>query len=208
MNKVVYSIVYMFIISFFFTALVSVVKISNADKIKRNQQLKLQRTILQVLQITVDPELLSDALVSLFENRVKTIEDKGTFIYVGYEPDGETIKAYAFPVSGSGFWGTIYGMVGVNSTAEKILGVSFYKHSETPGLGGRISENWFTDQFKGLPLIPHSGDKKLFSMKPENDRKTPNELDAITGASGTSRAVELFLNHDLNMFLNRFKTIS
>jgi Na+-transporting NADH:ubiquinone oxidoreductase subunit C len=108
-----------------------------------------------------------------------------------------------FPVGGQGFWGPIKGMVAVDPKAERLIGVAFYEHSETPGLGARITEAWFKNQFKGLKLMPIKGDKKIFYLKPSGSGKGPNQLDAITGASRTSQAVERFLNRDLNMFLTK-----
>ena len=108
-----------------------------------------------------------------------------------------------FPVGGPGFWGPVSGMVAVNPQASRILGIAFYKHSETPGLGGRITEEWFTNQFAGIPLYPIEGEKKIFYLKPQGGKQAPNELDAITGATGTSRAVESFLNQDLDHFMKQ-----
>jgi Na+-transporting NADH:ubiquinone oxidoreductase subunit C len=92
-------------------------------------------------------------------------------------------------------------MVAVGPNATKILGLAFYRHSETPGLGARMTEDWFTKQFSGLSLYPITGQKKIFYLKPEGTGKDPNELDAITGATNTSAAIESFLNRDLDQFL-------
>jgi Na+-transporting NADH:ubiquinone oxidoreductase subunit C len=95
-------------------------------------------------------------------------------------------------------------MIAVDPTASKVLGISFYSHSETPGLGARISERWFTEQFQGLKIHPVEGNKEIFYLKPEGTGQAPNELDAVTGATGTSRAVETFVNQDLDRFLRDF----
>ena len=58
-------------------------------------------------------------------------------------------------------------------------------------------------QFKGLRLFPIQGDKKIFYLKPAGSGKAENELDAITGATGTSRAVEAFLNKELDLFITK-----
>jgi Na+-transporting NADH:ubiquinone oxidoreductase subunit C len=92
-------------------------------------------------------------------------------------------------------------MVGIDPQATKVLGLAFTKHSETPGLGGRITESWFTDQFKGLPLHPIESNQNIFYLKPQGTGKAANELDAITGATNTSSAVQAFLNQDLDYFL-------
>jgi Na+-transporting NADH:ubiquinone oxidoreductase subunit C len=200
-KKRFFSVLYMFLITLFFTSVVSAVKLLNEERIETNQRVKLQRIVLQVLGMPGDKEASDLDVVQTFEARVKRIKVKDKNIYVGYEKDGKTIKGYAFPVGGAGFWGPIFGMVAVDPKASKILGIAFYRHSETPGLGARMTEDWFTKQFVGLPLYPVEGDKKIFYLRTAGAKKGPNELDAITGATGTSRGIEAFLNEDLDRFL-------
>jgi Na+-transporting NADH:ubiquinone oxidoreductase subunit C len=206
MKKQVLSVVYMFLITLFFASLVSAVKVLSERKIESNQALKLQQIVLKVLGIPVEKRISDEDLMQLYRMRVKNIEVQETTLYVGYEEDGRSIAGYAFPVGGPGFWGPIQGMVGVDPEGTKVLGIAFYKHSETPGLGGRITEDWFADQFKDLPLHPIEGDRNIFYLKPEGTAKAPNELDAITGATNTSSAVEAFLNHELDYFLRELWT--
>ena len=201
MKKQVLSVVYMFLITLFFASLVSAVKLLSEGKIEFNQAIKLQRIILKVLTIPVEEGTSDESLLQLFKERVKSIEVGQKTIYVGYEEDGRTIRGYALPVGGPGFWGPIQGMVGIDPQASKILGSAFTQHSETPGLGGRITERWFTDQFEGLPLHPIEGNRNIFYLKPEGTGKAANELDAITGATNTSSSVQAFLNRDLDYFL-------
>ena len=201
MKKQALSIVYMFLITLFFASLVSAVKFFNEKKIETNQIVKLQRIILKVLDIPVQEAISVDELTRLFTAQIKEIQAGHKTLYIGYEQDGLTIRGYAVPVGGPGFWGPIEGLVGVTPDATKVLGLAFYKHNETPGLGGRITEDWFSDQFRGLPLFPIEGGKNIFFLTPERAQKEPNELDAITGASNTSSAVEDFLNQELDYFL-------
>jgi Na+-transporting NADH:ubiquinone oxidoreductase subunit C len=204
MKKQLRSVVYMFLISLFFASLVSAVKQLNDKKIASNQALKLQRIILKVLDIAPETYTTDDRISRLFMERVKDIQVDERTLYVGYKEDGQTILGYAFPVGGPGFWGPIQGMVGINPEVTEVLGLAFYKHMETPGLGGRITEDWFSSQFDGLRLFPIKGDQKIFYLKPEGTTGAPNELDAITGATNTSAAVETFLNEELDYFLKEF----
>ena len=206
MKKQLRSVVYMFLISLFFASLVSAVMYLNEKKIVSNQALKLQRIILKVLDIAAEKNTADDQISRLFLERVKDIRVGDRILYVGYGEDGHTILGYAFPVGGPGFWGPIQGMVGVDPDATKVLGIAFYKHTETPGLGGRITEDWFSDQFNGLRLFPIEGDQKIFYLKPAGTTGAPNELDAITGATNTSSAVEAFLNDELDYFLKELWT--
>ena len=185
--------------------MVSAVKYFNEERILTNQKVKLQRIILKVLGIPLAVNATDEDLVRMFGTRVRSIEVHGKRLYVGYEEDGQTIMGYAFPVEGPGFWGPISVMAGVDSEAAKILGIEFYRHSETPGLGGRIREEWFQNQFAGLDLGENVKEGKIFRLLPSGSRKAPNELDAITGATQTSIAVEVFLNRELKRYVTELR---
>lgn len=201
MNKAFRSVAYMFLISLVFTALVSAVKVTQDDRIAHNRAVKLQRVILKVLNLPLKKGMSDGEAQHLFDRRVRPLEVRGRTMYVGYEADGRTIKGYVFPVGGPGFWGPIFGMAAVTPDAGQVLGLAFYKHSETPGLGARISEPWFTDQFKGLPLQSRAAGQKFFYLKPAGTSRAADELDAVTGATRTSAAVETFLNREFERFL-------
>jgi Na+-transporting NADH:ubiquinone oxidoreductase subunit C len=198
--KKAYAILYMFLVTFCFTSLVSAVKYINEGRIDRNREIKQQKVILGVLNIQTGENRSDREIVELFQRRVRTAQVEGEKIHFGYRQDGKTIQGYAFAVTGPGFWGPIYGVAAVGPDASEIIGIAFTKHSETPGLGGRITEKWFTEQFKGLRLQPDREGGPLFSLVAEGKDKSGNDLDAITGATMTSQAVSRFLNKDLQHF--------
>jgi electron transport complex protein RnfG len=68
-------------------------------------------------------------------------------------------------------------MVGFD-TDKKIINISVLKQKETPGLGTKIKEPKFKDQFKGK-------DPASFKMAVKKDG---GEVDAISAATITSRA--------------------
>jgi Na+-transporting NADH:ubiquinone oxidoreductase subunit C len=92
-------------------------------------------------------------------------------------------------------------MMGVDPELKRVIGIAFYRHSETPGLGGRITENWFKKQFAGKKLIPGGKDQKYFYLVPPGTTQAENELDAITGATGTSRGVERLVDENVKDYL-------
>jgi Na+-transporting NADH:ubiquinone oxidoreductase subunit C len=197
-----FSVAYMFGLTFFFTALVSIIYEVNEERIALNEEIKVQRIILEVLGIKPEPEATHIRVKEIFERRIKVEEREGRVIYRGFAEDRKTLVGYAFPLYGPGFWGPIYGMMGVDPQLERVMGVAFYRHSETPGLGGRITEAWFKKQFSGKRLVPRGGDGKYFSFVPPGTARAYNEVDAITGATGTSRAVERFVNENLKDYLS------
>ena len=95
-------------------------------------------------------------------------------IYIIYQ-DSEII-GYAFLATGKGYGGKINILVGVdeNFAIEDVVIIS---NTETPGLGSKITESSFTDQFKGMA----TEDVAL--------KKDGGEVDAITGATISSKAV-------------------
>jgi Na+-transporting NADH:ubiquinone oxidoreductase subunit C len=134
----------------------------------------------------------------------------------GAEPawrDGEKVLGYAFEVQGVGFWATIRGLLAVDAELERIIGLQILEHSETPGLGGRIAEEEFQEQFNPGGQ-PGGQEKLLLEPPPEGGQwiyishATPSEgsrtwnrhVDAISGATGTSVAAEKFLNRDIARF--------
>ena len=205
MNRIIRSVLFMFVMALVFTTIVTLVKITNEKRIEINRKIKLQRTIVNVLGLNEGKQLIPEKIAEIYNRRIKEGKIGNRTIYTCYEEDGKTIAGYAFPVEGPGFWGPIYAMAAVNPDATRLLGVSFYRHSETPGLGGRISENWFSGQFKGLSLKLSGNEKQYFYLVPEEDKKRGNDLDAITGASRTSDAVETFLNRELKTVVDEIK---
>ena len=210
MKERVFAIIYMFIITLVFTSMVSAVKYFQNERIQTNEKVKLERIILKVLNISLNKHASNQETINAFENSIKKTTIQGKSIFIGYDQNNKTIKGYAFPVSGPGFWGPVFGMVAVDEKAEKVIGLAFYRHSETPGLGGRITEDWFQEQFKGLRLKKIGKTDYIFYLRPEGTKKEPYELDAITGATMTSRSVEKFLNEELEEFIRntRNKLIS
>jgi Na+-transporting NADH:ubiquinone oxidoreductase subunit C len=200
MKKAALSVLYMFLLTFFFTGVVSAVKYANDDRIARNEAIKLQKVILGVLGIKVAEEASAEEILEVFDKRVETVAADDTTVYVGYDPDGG-VRGYAFPVGGAGFWGPVRGLAAVDPLGEKMIGLDFYSHSETPGLGGRMTEDWFKNQFRDLKLRPADKHEQFFQLTESADKSDPRQLDAITGASRTSDAIETFLNRTLHRFL-------
>ncbi len=64
---------------------------------------------------------------------------------------GGKTQAIAYSAAAKGYHDLIEVMVGVDPEG-KLTGISIMTHTETPGLGARIVEPDFTDQFAGLDL--------------------------------------------------------
>ncbi len=155
-----------------------------------NEKAERVSNILRVLGVQVSPDARAAELLELFEARVEVKESPSLTMYVSRDED-DTVQAVAVPFSGPGLWGPIDGILSLESDMKTIRGVSFYKHEETPGLGGEIASQWFQNQFKGKSIEASDG---VPGMKVLPGASAANEVDAITGATMTCDKVEAMLN--------------
>ena len=111
-------------------------------------------------------------------------------------PDGmEGVVVY---VDGKGLWGPIWGYVVMDENMSEIKGVTFSHKSETPGLGANIAEPEFEDRFVGKKLRDGDGNfKPLQILKGGGHSDDPHGVDAVSGATITSRGVENMLSQSL-----------
>ena len=103
--------------------------------------------------------------------------------------DDGSIK-YVLPVYGAGLWGPIWGYIAVNDDGNTIYGANFSHEGETPGLGARIAEQPFQDEFVDKHLFVEGAFKSVAVLK--KGQKATNgaeQIDALTGATITSRGV-------------------
>lgn len=191
-----YPIIFMILITAFFTLVLSLLNYTTKDVIAQNAQTDEWKTLLYVFDIDY-PEDDDKRIEELYEKHLEQLEVEDTTIYKA-EKDGKEL-GYAFPVEGNGLWGTIEGYAAVDKNVSTLLGVDFVSHSETPGLGGRIDEMWFKDQFRDIDLEGQS--ENYLEYKPATD----GNIDAITGATLTSKSVKNILNEDIEEFKSIMK---
>lgn len=107
-------------------------------------------------------------------------------LYVIESSQGQ-VAAVIVPVRGLGYASVIKGYVALAGDARTILGVEFYEHGETPGLGARIDDPAWKAQWAGKQAFDDAGTPIIEVVKGE--ARTDTQVDAITGATRTSDAV-------------------
>jgi Na+-transporting NADH:ubiquinone oxidoreductase subunit C len=171
MKKALWSVVFMLLLSCVCAGVLAAIKISTDERVIQNEKAALQREVLAAFGLPDD--------VSKFDSQVRTVGNNWRLTRTG---------ATAFRISGMGFWAPIHAVVALDAEKTTILGIRFFRHGETPGLGGRISEPWFMRQFEGKRL-----DSPIRLVMPGGS-KGENDVDGITGASETTRKVEELIN--------------
>ncbi len=105
------------------------------------------------------------------------ILEDGTSVVAALDDAGNTIGHVVVNTT-KGYGGDISVMTGVDSEG-KVTGVNILSHAETAGLGAKAAEQDFRDRFVG----------HIFGITVSKDKAGDNSIDAITGATITSRAV-------------------
>jgi len=194
-KQVLYPVVFMIVITAIFTTALALINELTIDRIKALEDTKQKQTILYVFGIEA-PDNQAD-VNKAFNQYIETEVKDNETIYKATQ-DG-TELGYAFEITGSGLWGSILGYAAVNQDFTQVLGIDFVTHSETPGLGGRISELWFKEQFRAVQIDPEKKDIVTYRPAPKGN------VDAITGATLTSDAVRNIINEDIMSFINRME---
>ena len=114
--------------------------------------------------------------------------------------DSSNSLGFALPYEGNGFQGKIRLMVGVGYDLQTLTGMQVLEQLETPGLGTLVVEEPFTKQFIGLVASPQVNWIK--GAPPA----TPNEIQTVTGATISSKAVVFIINDGLNRLRDYQKT--
>lgn len=182
-KPLVYPVVFMILLTALFTFLLAFINASTIDEIERQEELSIQRSILYIFDIPYK-ELDDRDITKRYTQNISSSIEKNRKIYRYTLND--TIKGYAFEFSGSGLWGTITGHIAFTPSFDQILGVNFIRHSETPGLGGRIDEVTYKDQFRSISVM--TGDPLIYRPA------TNGNIDSISGATLTSKAVKDIIN--------------
>lgn len=102
-----------------------------------------------------------------------------------FNKDGQNITV--IPCYGAGLWGAIWGYIALDGDLKTIIGAYFDHASETPGLGAKIKDDPnFRAEFEGKQ-IDYNDDPAFEVVKGGADPDDVNAVDAITGASITSK---------------------
>jgi Na+-transporting NADH:ubiquinone oxidoreductase subunit C len=158
---------------------------------RQNEEADRVRNLLFVLEVPLPQDANAETLTRISKTSLRegTLGGEPIFEYFPDMPPTGTPDAVAIPFSGPGVWGQIHGILALESDLVTIRGVRFYKHEETPGLGGEIGTAWFQEQFAGKKLVSASGTAE-FRVAGRAETNAQNTVDGITGATMTSLRVQ------------------
>ena len=142
------------------------------------------------LKAAKDPKLSTVLKGSEDVAGIKRQEHYSTVYMV--EKDGQ-VQTLILPVRGYGLWSTLYGFIAVKGDLNTVVGMGFYQHGETPGLGGEVDNPKWKGQWPGKTLFDEAGKPAIRIVKGNVDPASPDakhQVDGLAGATLTSNGVD------------------
>lgn len=125
---------------------------------------------------------------------------------------GKKVESLIFPVEGKGLWSTLYGFLALDADARTIRGITFYKHGETPGLGGEVDNPRWKALWPGRKAFDDNWSPKIGVKKGQAGpaKEDPYNVDGLSGATITSRGVTHLVQfwlgeHGFGPFLKQYR---
>lgn len=164
--------------------------------IQENRAEALRQAIYKVLPGTekIEPfAVKGDGLVA-FQGAVGA-PTKEQVVYRGVDANGKAV-GFAIPAEGAGFQDAITLIYGYDPSNKTVIGMEVLESRETPGLGDKIAfDPAFKKNFEALEVEP-----EIVLVK-KGEKTKPNQVDAITGATISSRAVVKILRESTTHFV-------
>lgn len=115
--------------------------------------------------------------------------------------DDDSIRFMVLPVHGYGLWSTLYGFLALEGDGKTIVGLSFYEHAETPGLGGEVDNPKWKAQWAGKIAYGEDWTPEAEVVKGTVNAGNPDskhQVDGLAGATLTSVGVTQMLRYWLS----------
>lgn len=112
-------------------------------------------------------------------------------VYLAKNDQGE-FDTIILPVHGYGLWSTLYGFLALKTDTTTVVGLGFYEHGETPGLGGEVDNPKWKALWPGKQVFDDQGQVDIKLIKGSVDPNSPDaehKVDGLAGATLTSNGV-------------------
>ncbi|MDP6923239.1 MAG: FMN-binding protein [Candidatus Scalindua sp.] len=155
-----------------------------------------KKDVRKVFNKNISRKNTSDIYIPELSSNLPKMDKTGKEVFLYYK--GRSLEGIGFITTKLGYGfnkaADISLFICVGPDLETIKGIEVLDHTETPGLGGRMTEEEFKNQFVGKKLKPR------LSLVRGRESVGPNEVHAITGASYTSKGIEKIINEAMGAF--------
>jgi len=209
-NKNLYTIIYSTVLVIVVAVVLALASYLLKDRQQRNVAIETKLMILRSVHLGRNADKAKDKATYIEQEYAKYITDssitegdKNLPIYICRLENQE--KFYIVKLHGAGLWGPIWGYISLKSDLSTVYGAVFAHKGETPGLGAEIATPGFSDQFADKKIFEGENFVSIQVVK-GGAAKGDHQVDAISGGTITSKAVEAMLKSNISEYLNFFKT--
>lgn len=157
-------------------------EINTRGRIRRNQEIIMRESVAQLLP-GIEKQIIYGIQPSGDLKILANAEAPGPRLFAGYDASGKFLGV-VIEAGERGYADVISAMYAYAPDTQTITGFQVVDMKETPGLGSRISTDpSFLENFKSLDAT-----HPITTVK-HGAKKNPWEIDAISGATVSSRAV-------------------
>lgn len=100
------------------------------------------------------------------------------------------LETVILPIKGYGLWSTLYGFLALGSDLNTVVGMGFYEHGETPGLGGEVDNPNWKALWIDKKVYAADGSVALGVVKGKAAAGSEHDIDGLSGATLTGRGVD------------------
>jgi len=142
------------------------------------------------------------------EFKKKEVSEKQLPVFE-YKNAAGQVEAYIVPMFGKGLWDDVWGYVAMETDLNTIKGASYAHKGETPGLGARITDKEIQARFVGKKIMDGSEVASVSFIKGEavTPSFTEHEVDGLSGATMTTKGVNVMLADYFGYYNEYFKTL-
>lgn len=190
-----YVVSFTFAVCLVFVLVLAVANQVTLSQVEANKRFASQLAVLKAFGLAKADAARSE-VESAYASSVKELKAPGG-VGAAYKAEIDGQSYLAVRITGAGLWGPITAILAADPAVQRIKGMDILDQQETPGLGGRIGEAWFMDQFSGEKIGPEGTVAvRQGSGKGDQDKEN-SQVDAVTGASRTSDFVQSLVNSAL-----------
>lgn len=190
---IIYATVMVIIVAFLLAFISSALKPTQDANVLRDtkNQILISLNITGLKGVAIDQKF-AEVVTDTIQVEEKTI----------YQASVDGATKYVLPVKGRGLWGGLWGYISVNDDRQHVFGTYFDHESETAGLGARIKERWFQEQFNGKPIFTDNPQQVALTVVKKGQSKAETEIDGVTGATLTSNGVADMVTNGLQAYIS------
>jgi electron transport complex protein RnfG len=172
--------------------LIVVTEVNTRGRIRHNQEIIMRESVAQLLpgiqkQIIYGVEPSGELAI------LTGVQGEGPRLFAGYDAGGRFLGV-VIETSERGYADVISALYAYDPDRQIITGFKVVDMKETPGLGNRIgSDPEFAGNFKALD----AREEHPITTVKHGNKKNPWEIDAISGATISSRAVGRMLQKSI-----------